>query len=289
MNRCSIYVFPVAALLFPAAHTASGQSPAADVPEVGIDQKLNAQVPLALELIDEEGTAVSLGELLNGKPAVIALVYYKCPMLCGQVLNGLLEGLRQVSLDAGEDFKVLAISIDPKESAALARNKKRKYVAGYDRPGGEEGWRFLTAAPGTIKRVTDAVGFRYTYDIKTQQFAHAAGVMILTPDGRVARYYYGIDYTPRDLRLGLIEASAGAIGTAVDQLLLLCFHYDPTRGKYGLAIMNTLRLAGAITVLSIASLIGFYVQRERLERRRALPADAREREVYQRHGGGTHD
>lgn len=237
------------------------------VPQVGIDQKLGELVPLELELVDESNELVSIDALLDGKPAVLALVYYRCPMLCGQVLNGLLETLHEISLDVGEDFNVLTVSFDPNETPALARSKKKKYITRYDRAGAEQGWHFLTGTSEAVKTLADAVGFRYTYDPDTRQFAHAAGIMVLAPDGRIARYFYGIEYSPRDLRLGLVEASEGTIGSPVDQLLLLCYHYDPTRGRYGLVIMRTLRIAGALTVVAMVTLVYMLVRRDR--RRRA--------------------
>jgi protein SCO1/2 len=226
-------------------------------PDAGIEQKLGEQVPLDLTFIDEAGQPATLRELVDDKPVVLALVYYKCPMLCGQVLNGLLESLRELRLDAGREFNVLTISIDPEETPALAAAKKKGYLARYNRSGSETGWRFLTGEPDHISQIADAVGFRYTYDPKTRQYAHAAGIMVLTPEGRIARYFYGIRYNPRDLRLGLVEASSGTIGSPVDALLLLCYSYDPAHGRYGLVIANVLRVAGGVTILLLAALIFF--------------------------------
>lgn len=240
-----------------------GSAYAGDPPDVGIDQRLGAQVPLDLLFHDETGRAVRLGDCLGGKPAVLVLAYYRCPMLCNQVLNGLLDALRAIPYDVGGEFNVVTVSFDPRERPVLAAAKKARYVSEYGRPGADAGWRFLTGEPGPIVALTEAVGFRYQYDAEHDQYAHASGIMLLTPEGKVARYFYGIDYAPKDLRLGLVEASAGRVGSPVDQVLLLCFHYDPATGKYTPAVMGLVRLGGGITVLSLASLIGLAWRRER--------------------------
>lgn len=231
--------------------------------DVGIDQKLNGEVPLDLTFVDETGQSVQLRKFFDGKPVVLALVYYECPMLCTQVLNGLVRSLKEIKLDAGRDFNVVAVSINPRESAELAATKKRVYAGIYARPGGEQGWHFLTGPEAASKALAASVGFRYAYDPVTGQYAHASGIMVLTPEGRISRYFYGIEYLSRDLRLGLVEASANKIGSPVDQLLLFCYHYDPTTGKYGLVILNVIRAAGIATVLAIAGFMVVMFRRER--------------------------
>ena len=193
---------------------------------------------------------------LFGKKAVILTpVYYGCPMLCSQILTGLVSGLKPVVFSAGKEFEVVAVSFDPTETPELAIKKQQNYVARYARPGSESGFHFLTGDEPAIKALTDALGFRYTYNSATKQFAHASGIMVATPDGRISRYLYGVDYAPRDLRLALFEASERKIGTPVDELLLFCYHYDPATGKYGAFAMNFLRLAGVATIIGIAGLL----------------------------------
>jgi protein SCO1 len=222
---------------------------------VGIDQRLNEQVPLDAVFKDEQGREVRLGQFFNGKPVVLSLVYYACPMLCNQVLNGMLGSFRQVSFNMGEQYDVVTVSFDPRETPELAAAKKATYVKAYNRPRAEASWHFLTGDEANIKRLTEAVGFRYVWDDQTKQFAHASGIMVLTPEGKLARYFYGIEYPPRDLRLGLVEASQNKIGTPVDALMLYCYHYDPATGKYGAIVMNIVRLAGGATVFLIAGLL----------------------------------
>ncbi|HEV8139752.1 MAG TPA: SCO family protein [Pyrinomonadaceae bacterium] len=222
---------------------------------VGIEQRLNEQVPLDAVFKDEHGQQVRLSDVAKGKPVVLALVYYSCPMLCNQILNGVLGSLRQVSFNAGEQFEVIAISFDSRETPELAATKKQTYVKAYNRPGADAGWHFLTGDEANIKRVTDAAGFHYKWDEKTNQFAHASGIMLLTPEGKLARYFYGIEYPPRDLRLGLVEASENKIGSPVDTLMLYCYHYDPATGKYGAVVMNIMKVAGVITVGLIVGML----------------------------------
>lgn len=231
--------------------------------QIGIDQKLDAQVPLDLPFVDEQGRPATLGQYFGQRPVILALVYYECPMLCTQVLNGLVSALTLITFDAGQQFDVLAVSFDPGEPPGLARDKRKTYLERYDRPGTENGWHFLTGQPEAIARLTGAVGFRYAYDEKTDQYAHAATIIVLTPQGRVSRYFYGIEYMPRDLRLGLVEASENKIGTIVDQALLLCYHYDPSAGKYGVAIINLIRLVGVLVVAGVATFIVVALRRER--------------------------
>lgn len=223
--------------------------------EVGLDQKLDAQVPLDLKFSDEQGREVTLGSLFGTRPVVLALVYYECPMLCTEVLNGLVGSLQTISFNAGHEFDIVAVSFDPGETPALAAQKKAQYLKRYGRPGAEQGMHFLTGREDAIHALTNAVGFKYQYDPSTDQFAHTAVLTILTPAGHVSRYLYGIEYPPRDLRLALVEAANGKIGTAVDQALLYCYHYDPETGRYGLAIMNVVRLGGILTMAGLATFI----------------------------------
>jgi len=230
--------------------------------EVGLDQKLDAQVPLDLKFSDEQGREVTLGSLFGHRPVVLALVYYECPMLCTEVLNGLVSALQTIAFNAGNEFDIVAVSFDPGETPALAAQKKALYVKRYGRPGAETGMHFLTGREDAIHALTSAVGFRYQYDPSTDQFAHTAVLTVLTPAGHVSRYLYGIEYQPRNLRLALVEAADGKIGTAVDKALLYCYHYDPETGKYGLAIMNLVRLGGIMTVAAAVSFIVLNLRRQ---------------------------
>src|SRR5580698_9512307 len=223
--------------------------------QVGIDQKLNQSIPLDLTFRDENGANVQLRQFFGQKPVILTLVYYNCPMLCTQVLNGVESSLKELSTDIGNQYDVVTISIDPTESHVLAKTKKEMYVGMYGRPGAAQGWHFLTGDEPQIKQLAEAVGFRYAYDPDTKQFAHASAIMLLTPEGKISRYFYGIQYPSRDLRLGLVEASEGKIGTPVDQVLLFCYHYDPSTGKYGLLISRLIQAAGVVTVLAIGGLI----------------------------------
>jgi len=240
---------------------------------VGIDQKLNEQVPLDLVFRDEQGQPVRLGELLDGKPAILVLAYYRCPMLCNLVLNGLTDALESMSFTAGKEFHVITVSFDSRETPALARAKKATYLKRYARPEAEAGWHFLTGEPDPIRGLTEAVGFRYTFDEKTEQFAHASGIMVLTPEGRLARYFYGVEYSPRDLRLGLVEASENRIGSPVDQVLLFCYGYDPATGKYSASVMKLVRLGGAATVGVLLLFIGWLFWKD-ARRKRATRSHA---------------
>ena len=241
---------------------AQNKAPAA-LQGVGIDQKLNSQLPLDAPFRDENGKIVRLGDLLNGKPAILTLVYYECPMLCTQVLNGLTGSLRVLSFSAGKEFNIITVSFDPGETPALAGGKKRAYLKEYGRPGAEIGWHFLTGDQKSIARLTSAVGFKYNYDPSVDQFAHASAIMVLTPEGKLSRYFYGIEYSIRDLRLALVEASQNKIGSLADQFLLYCFHYDPSTGKYSAFAVNLIRLGGIATVLSLSIFIVAMKRRER--------------------------
>lgn len=236
---------------------------------VGLEQRLGEQVPLDLQFVNEEGERVLLGELVKHRPVVLSLVYFRCPMLCTQVLNGLLKSSQAMSLELGNDFQIVSLSIDPREDFSAAQKKKERYVSAYRRPGADEGWHFLTGQQAEIDRLANTVGYRYEYDSRSDQYAHPSGIVILTPDGRISRYLYGIDYSPRDLRLALVESSAGQIGTPVDQILLLCFHYDPATGKYGLIVSRVLQLAGTATALALGCYLWAMFRLER--RRMAIP------------------
>ena len=222
---------------------------------IGIDQRLNEQVPLDLQFRDETGKAVRLGEFFGKKPVILSLVYFSCPMLCTMAENGLLHSLQEVNFSAGREFDVLTVSFDPHDTPEIAAAKKAVYVGLYGRKGAERGWHFLTGDEASIAQLTQAVGFRFRYDAQAKQFVHATGIMVLTPQGKIARYFYGIYYPSRDLRLGLVEASANKIGSPVDEVLLFCCRYDPATGKYGVIISRLLQIAGLITVLSIAGLV----------------------------------
>lgn len=233
------------------------------VPDVGINQHLNAQIPLDLTFRDEAGRPVQLGEYLGLRPVILVFAYYHCPMLCPLVLDGVVKSLRVLSFTAGKEFAVVTVSFAPQETPALAEAKKEEILRRYARPDSADGWRFLTGDETAITQLTQAVGFRYTYDQPHDQYAHAAGIVILTPHGRIARYFYGIEFAPRDVRLGLVEAAANKIGSLADQLLLLCYHYDPTKGKYTTLTLNTLRLGGAMTVLALGTLIALGIRRDK--------------------------
>lgn len=231
--------------------------------KVGLDQKLDGQVPLDIPFRDEHGKTVTIRELLQDKPAILTLVYYQCPMLCTEVLNATLNSLKEVPLNMGKDFNVITVSIDPTERPVLADAKQIMYAGLYGRPGAVHGWHFLTGDEPQIQQLASSVGYRFVYDKDSSQFAHASGIMVLTPEGRVSRYFYGISYAPRDLRLGLVEASEGRIGSPVDAILLFCFHYEPSTGKYGVAILRVVRAAGILTVILIALGIFLFLRREK--------------------------
>jgi len=234
-----------------------------ELKDVGIDQNLNASIPLDIPFVDSEGRQVELQDYFSERPVVLALVYYDCPMLCTLVLNGLLKSMLELPFDVADEFDVVTVSFDPKDKPEVAAAKKKSYLAQYRREGAEAGWHFLTGDTTSINKLTKAVGFRYKFVPKTGQFIHASGIMVLTPGGKLSRYFYGIDYDPRDLKLGLMEASKSKIGSPVDQVLLYCFHYDPTTGKYGLVIMNVIRVFGVFTVLGLVSFILIMLRRDK--------------------------
>ena len=230
---------------------------------VGIDQNLNAQVPMDLTFKDETGQVVRLGQYFRQKPVILAMVYYQCPGLCDMVLNGLTHSMEQITLNLGRDFEVVTVSFNPRENWQLAASKKANYVEKYQRQGAKEGWHFLTGQEENIQKLADVTGFHFKYEPITKQFAHAAGIMVLTPEGRIARYLYGIEYKPRDLRLGLVEASEHKIGSPVDAILLFCYHYDPMTGKYGVMISRVIRVLGSFTVIGLCALVFMLIRNDR--------------------------
>jgi protein SCO1 len=235
---------------------------------VGIDQQLDAQVPLDLSFTDDGGHSVQLGDYFGKKPVILNLVYYKCPMLCGEVLAGLTSAMKMIKFDVGDQFDVVTVSFNPQETPADAAAKKKDFIARYGRPGAASGWHFLTGSPESINALTKAVGFQYQYDPRIKQYAHATAIMVLTPQGRISRYFYGVDFPPKDLRLGLVEASEGKIGNLTDQVLLYCYHYDPATGKYGAVITNILRLGAGVTIIVLAGMILIFLRLEKSASRR---------------------
>ncbi len=262
-RRCAVVLAVWCALSLSGSGSVLAQSPAEVIQQVAFEQRINQPLPLELVFRDEAGRTVALGDYFGRRPVVLALVYYECPMLCTYVLDGLVRGLKPLSFNPGQDFDVVVVSFNPKETPELAAAKKENYVRLYGRPGTMGGWHFLTGEAEAIRALTEAVGFRYLYDAETQQYAHASGVVVLTPQGKLFRYFYGIDYAPRDLRLALVEASSGKLGTVTDQLLLFCYHYDPTTGKYGLLIMRVLQAMGLATVLALGTFMVTMFRRER--------------------------
>jgi protein SCO1/2 len=222
---------------------------------VGIEQHLNDQVPPDLVFRDETGRAVRLGDYFGRKPLILNLVYYQCPMLCGEILNGLESALRVLKFDVGKEFDVLTVSFDPEETPEIATAKKAEFLKRYGRPGAAEGWHFLTGTQSSITALTKAAGFDYEYDPKTGQFAHATAIMLLTPEGRISQYYYGVEFAPKDLRLGLIQASQDKIGNLVDEVLLYCYHYNPDTGKYSAIIGRILKIAAGTTILMLGTFL----------------------------------
>jgi protein SCO1/2 len=224
---------------------------------VGIEQRLGESLPFDAKFKNEDGKEIALGDLFrSGRPVILALVYYECPMLCNQVLNGLSGSMKGMSLDPGKDYDVIAISFDARENdkPGLAANKRQSYIDRFDRKGTESGWHFLTGDQASIDAVTKAAGFKYEWDEKSNQFAHASGVMVVTPEGRLSHYFYGIDYAPKDLKLGLVEAADKKIGSVTDKLLLYCYHYDPSTGKYGFAVLSAMRIGGIVTLLGMGAM-----------------------------------
>src|SRR6202166_3382702 len=231
--------------------------------KVGITQNLNAQIPSDLAFRDETGKSVRIGDFFGRKPIVLSLVYFDCPALCTEVLNGELRTMKAISLDLGNNCEAVTVSFEPKDTPALAKAKRDVYLGQYDRPGATDHWHFLTGDQQSIDAPTNAVGFRYAYDSSIRQYAHAAAILVLTPDGRIDRYFYGVIYPARDVRLGLVEASEGKIGSLTDHALLYCYQYDPMTGKYGVVVMNVLRMAGGLTVLILGIFMTMMFLRER--------------------------
>ena len=228
---------------------------------VAIEQKMGVQVPLDLPFADEAGHAVTLRQY-STKPVILALVYYQCPSLCNMVLNGIVRSARSLKMTAGDEFDVVAVSFDPHETPEMAAAKKAAYMKEYERPGSQRGWHFLTGPEASSRTLADAVGFHYAYDALTNQYAHASGIIILTPEGRTTQYFYGIEYPARDVRLALVEASHNRIGSAIDQVMLYCYHWDPARGKYGMVIQNVLRIAGLLTLFSLLTFMLIMFRRD---------------------------
>jgi len=260
-------------LLAPAFVAARSEAPAPSsiVAQVGIDQKLGDSVPLDLVFRDEAGSPVRLGQYFGGKkPVLLSLVYYRCPGLCTMTLNGMASAFKPLKFSAGQEFDVVTVSIDPKETPELAAEKKAQYLKRYGRAGAEAGWHFLTGEETAIRALAQSVGFRYVYHPQTDQYTHAAGIMLLTPGGKVARYFYGLEYSARDLRLAMVEASEERIGTLADAVSLLCYQYDPMTGKYGVAIMRAIRTGAVLTMVGLGTFIVLMVRREK----RPAPAPA---------------
>lgn len=271
-NRWLIYLAPVlVVILSVTTGPIQAQGPLSDADKalfsgVAYDQKLNEALPPTLTFYDETGRAVQLGDYFGDKPVILVMAYYECPMLCTLVLNGLLDALNELDFDVGRQFTVITVSIDPGETPDLAAAKKETYLQFYGRPGAAEGWHFLTGKQNAIEQLTQAIGFHYVYDPERDEYAHPTGLVILTPEGRISRYFYGIQFPPTNLRLGLVEASNNQIGSPIDQVLLMCYHYDPESGEYTPVIMNIIRLAGAATTLLIGLPILVGVLRQRQKR-----------------------
>lgn len=268
MNRFILRT-TLAALLVATVAAADTTVPADKMPgplqEVGYDQRLGEPLPLDLPFRDEAGRSVKLGDYFGRRPVLMIFAYYHCPMLCDLVIQGTTGSIKALTFDVGKDFDVVVVSIDPKETPEQAKDAKRQALAHYGRTGTDAGWHFLTGPQQSILQLTQAAGFRYVYDKERNEYAHAAGILIATPDGRISRYLYGIEYAPRDVRLALVESSAGRIGSFADQVLLYCFHYDPVYGKYSAMTMNILRLGAIVTVLGLGFLIVLLKRRERVE------------------------
>ncbi len=237
---------------------------------IGIEQKRNAQIPLDTVFSDESGASVPLRAFFGKKPVLLALVYYRCPMLCSQILSGVVAGLRPLSLKPGRDFEIVAISFDPGDTPAEAALKRDHYSRSYSSKAGTNGWHFLTGTQSSIQAVTQAVGFHYRWDPVNKIFIHASGIMLLTPEGRISRYLYGVYYEPKDLELGMVESSHNRIGSPVDEILLLCYHYDPKTGKYGAVVLNILRLGAILTLLVLGSVLFVFWRLELRKHRNAL-------------------
>lgn len=258
MGRAVATLVLLAAAVAAAAPTTPGPTASERPPlarDVAFEQRLGATLPLGAVFTDSDGADVRLGDLIGPRPILLVPAYYECPMLCTLVLNGVVRMLRALPFDAGTEFDVVVFSIDPGETPALAAAKKERLLAEYRRAGAERGWRLLTGTPEAIAALTDAIGFRYAYDPATDQYAHASGLVVVTPDGRASQYFFGVEFSPRDVRLAVVEASAGDVGTVVDQLLLLCLRWDPTRGRYTTSVLNAIRAGGLLTLLALAAFV----------------------------------
>lgn len=272
-RRASIALAIVAACV--QATYAADEDVQALLRKVGFDQHLDAQIPLDLAFTDENANQVKLGDYFGKKPVILVLAYFECPMLCTLVLNGVVQGMRDMPFTVGAEFNVVTVSFNPRETPILAAAKKKNYIASYARPGAVDGWHFLTGKQEAIDKLTDAVGFRYVYDAKQDQYIHTSGIMVLTPQGKISRYFYGVQFPGRDLRLGLVEAAAGKIGSPIDQILLYCFHYDPQAGKYTASILTFVRVGGATVLLGLIGMVWFLLRSEGRKRRgAAIPTPA---------------
>jgi protein SCO1 len=254
---------PLAATGTTDPHLPEAPLPPPPVKDVGLDQKLGESIPLDLVFRDEAGKAVRLSQYFGKRPVILSLVYFNCPMLCGMTTDGLVRSVRALRFEPGTDYEILSVSFDPKETPEMASEKKRGVMAQYGRKSGPLGWHFLTGDAASVAALTSAVGFRYVWDAEQKQFAHATGVTLLTPQGRIARVFFGIEYPAKDLRLALIEASEERIGSVVDQLLLLCFHYDPKAGRYTATVRNLVRGGAALTLAALAGFVLIMLRRER--------------------------
>ena len=260
-NTAAFVIAAMALFVLPARAQQPGPPPI--LREVSIAQRLNEPIPPDIIFRDEDGKALHLGDYFGKKPIVLSLVYFDCPALCTEVLNGELRTMKAISLDLGKDFDAITVSFEPKDTPALAKAKRDVYAGQYGRPGAARNWHFLTGEQASIDALTQAAGFHYAYDSSSRQYAHAAAILVLTPHGRIARYFYGVTYPARDFRLGLVEASEGKIGTPTDHALLYCYQYDPMTGKYGLIVMNVVRAAGLLTLLVLGIFMFVMFRRER--------------------------
>jgi protein SCO1/2 len=260
-------VIAALALAFAAAHADTGRPDA--LRDVAFDQRLGAQVPRDLPFRDETGATVTLGDYLGDRPVFLVPAYYECPMLCTLVLNGVVSALRALPFDIGREFRVVTVSFNPHETSALAAAKKATYLREYRRPGADAGWHFLVGDETSIRPLMEAIGFRYAWDPAAKQYAHATGIVLLTPGGRLSHYFYGVEFVPRDLRLALVEASNERIGSVVDQLLLFCFHYDPATGRYSRVALNAVRVGGVLTLVALGTFVVVMLRRERRRPARA--------------------
>jgi protein SCO1/2 len=268
MNRLAATAALAGTVLLAGAGAAVDDAPRstgrpAVVREVGIDQRIGDRLPLGTRFRDASGRDVALGDFFAERPVLVVPAYYECPMLCTLVLNGVLRALRALAFDPGRDFDVVVFSFDPDETSELAAAKRATSLAEYRRPGTEAGWHFLTGDAAAIGRLTDAIGYRYVYDEGSGEYAHPSGVVVATPDGRVSHYFFGIEFSPRDLRLAFVEASARRLGSVVDQVLLLCFRYDPALGAYSAAAMRALRIAGVLTLAALGTFVWWSARRRR--------------------------